>query len=277
MRTETSALTRSIPRALRGYVHSIVDYDLVLPSPGRHLATPGAHHTLVIPLHDSIEVAWLTRPQTRRTVRSSVTGLHSSAAVIHHPARQRGIQVGLTVSGLRALRARPNADLAHEFAELDDAWPALADLPERLHEIPTSAGRLDLVTQRLLQISRDTRPLPAPVDEALSVLAWGWPVSRVASHVGYSRRRLSTLVRSECGVGPKEFGRIARFHRARADAAAAARRGPVLWARVAAQHGFTDQSHLTREWSAMTGLSPAAWVWHEFPYLQYDPTGERAV
>ena len=45
---------------------------------------------------------------------------------------QRGIQLGLTTAGARALLGVPAAELAGELLELEDVGPDLADLPERL-------------------------------------------------------------------------------------------------------------------------------------------------
>ncbi|MCL8026288.1 helix-turn-helix domain-containing protein [Nocardioides sp. BSK12Z-3] len=45
------------------------------------------------------------------------------------------------------------------------------------------------------------------------------------------------------------------------DVAAAAHGGePVDWAGLAADRGFADQSHLVREFTGLTGRSPAAYM-----------------
>jgi AraC-like DNA-binding protein len=87
-------------------------------------------------------------------------------------------------------------------------------------------------------------------------------VAAVASEVGFSRRRLSTLVREECGLTPKAFHRVARFRRSRAVLG----RRPL--AEVAATCGYADQAHLAREWSELAGCSPTTWLREEFPFLQ---------
>ena len=49
-----------------------------------------------------------------------------------------------------------------------------------------------------------------------------------------------------------------------ADAAAA----PLDLARLAAECGFADQSHLDREFRAFAGTSPSGWIAEEFPNIQ---------
>ena len=93
-------------------------------------------------------------------------------------------------------------------------------------------------------------------------------MQEVADDVGYSRRHLSSVVRAECGVTPKEYQRIARFSASRARLADAAGSGRVSLASVAATSGYADQAHLTREWQALAGCTPTTWLRTEFPFLQ---------
>jgi AraC-like DNA-binding protein len=87
-------------------------------------------------------------------------------------------------------------------------------------------------------------------------------VEAVAEEVGYSRRRLSTLVKQETGLAPKEYQRVARFEASRAVLG----RKPL--AEVAAWCGYADQGHLAREWSELAGCPPSTWLREEFPFLQ---------
>ena len=88
------------------------------------------------------------------------------------------------------------------------------------------------------------------VGRALAGLTRGEAVAAVADEVGYSRRRLSTLVRQETGLGPKEYQRVARFEASRRHLG----RKPL--ADVAADCGYADQGHLARDWSDLAGCPP---------------------
>ena len=93
-------------------------------------------------------------------------------------------------------------------------------------------------------------------------------VGELAERVFLSRRRLSTVFAAELGVTPKEAARIMRFTHAVTRIGQAVRAGSLDLAAVAAECGYADQSHLTREFHAMAGTSPSGWVAEEFPNLQ---------
>ena len=68
---------------------------------------------------------------------------------------------------------------------------------------------------RALARNGEARPR-AEVGRALAGLTRGERVAEVADEVGYSRRRLGTLVQEETGLAPKEYQRVARFEASRA-------------------------------------------------------------
>jgi AraC-like DNA-binding protein len=256
-----------VPVALQRYVVGRLAYDVDFGAPGVHRGLPSTTLTLVLPLDEPLRVSWAGVPGSMHAGWASLSGLHPAPAAIHHDGSQRGIQLALTVEGARVLLGRPAADLAGALTDLDeaDAVPrALRELPARLHELPTWAARVALVDRTLAALAAragDPRPR-AEVAQALALLTAGAPVRAVADEVGYSRRRLGALVRAECGLAPKAFQRVARFE--------AARRllGRRPLAEVAAECGYSDQAHLSREWSALAGCTPRTWLREEFPFVQ---------
>jgi AraC-like DNA-binding protein len=77
----------------------------------------------------------------------------------------------------------------------------------------------------------------------------------VAAEVGLSERQFRRRSQAAAGYGPKTLQRVLRFHRfvRLLDAAPA----PPDLAALAAQAGYADQAHLTRECSALSGFTPA--------------------
>jgi transcriptional regulator GlxA family with amidase domain len=77
-------------------------------------------------------------------------------------------------------------------------------------------------------------------------------VERLAAETGWSRRRLWSRFRSQIGLTPKRAAQLIRFdhavHRLAAGHGAA---------RVAAESGYVDQSHLHRDVMAFAGVTPA--------------------
>jgi len=255
-----------VPPALRPYVASRIPYDVDFGAPGVHRGLPDTTITVVLPLDTPLSVSWGSGEE-RRTTWSSLSGLHTEPAAIHHDGHQAGIQLALTLAGARAVLGLPAAELAGALTDLDEAVPGLASVPERLHDLDQWSDRVALVDRTLADLLArhgDARPR-AEVGHALAALTRGARVEEVADEVGYSRRRLTELVRAECGVPPKAYQRIARF-RASRDRLVADPAAPL--ADVAADSGYSDHAHLTREWAALAGCTPTAWLREEFPFVQ---------
>ncbi|MFF9765105.1 helix-turn-helix domain-containing protein [Streptomyces sp. NPDC014636] len=78
-------------------------------------------------------------------------------------------------------------------------------------------------------------------------------VEHLAAEAGWSRKRLWSRFRDQMGLNPKRAAQLVRFDHA-AHRLAAGRSA----ARVAAELGYADQSHLHRDVMAFTGVTPAA-------------------
>ena len=78
-------------------------------------------------------------------------------------------------------------------------------------------------------------------------------VDQLAAEVGWSRQRLWTRFRGQIGLTPKRAAKLVRFdhaaHRLAAGHSAA---------RVAAESGYVDQSHLHRDVVTFAGVTPSA-------------------
>ena len=89
-------------------------------------------------------------------------------------------------------------------------------------------------------------------------------MDHVAREVMLSPRQLRTLMEREVGLSPKQVARGFRFSAVIGRLAA----GERNLAEVAAETGYADQSHLTREFRQMAGCSPTAWLAEERRNLQ---------
>lgn len=263
--------------ALRPYVASMVAYDIE-DAPGVHRGLPTTALTFVLPVEVPLEVGWAGREDTMRRTWSCVSGLHTAPAEIRHHGRQAGIQLALTPAGARALLGAPLGALAAEITELDAVTPSFAELPERLHDALTWPERLRLVEEQLLALlaADQTPQVRAEIGRALGRLTRGIGVAEVADEVGFSRRHLGTLFRAEIGVTPKEYHRLARFERGRDRLLRQHRAGVGSVAEVAAEVGYADQAHLSREWSTLAGCTPTTWLRTEFPFVQDDSPAATA-
>ena len=80
-------------------------------------------------------------------------------------------------------------------------------------------------------------------------------VAEVADELGVTGRHLQRVLLRDVGLPPKVYQRVIRLQRfvRRAEVG-------IALADAAAEAGYADQSHLTREVGRMTGLSPHALV-----------------
>jgi AraC-like DNA-binding protein len=260
-------------RALHGLVADCHGYRYSLVAAGTHRGLPSSAMTVVIAIDEPLDVGWHAQPATRGAFWGLASGLHTAPAEIFHEGRQFGIQLGLTAIGARTLLGMPMGALARELVALDDLLPARGGgWYDEIAAQPTWAGRFEALECWLLGLARahaGTR-----VAHIRPELVWAWsrmeasggraPVSAVASALGWSRRHLHEQFSREYGVAPKQAARIIRFQRSRALFVD----GGTPLAAVAAECGYADQSHLTREWRALSGYSPWQWMAAELPNLQ---------
>jgi len=192
-------------------------------------------------------------------------------ALITHDGRQSGIQLQVHPHAARALFGLPAGELAGTDGDADAVLGRLVErVRNRLGEVATWRQRFAVLDDELGALV--TRELTAGPPPAV-VNAWrllhrsrgAVPIGTLADTVGYSDRRLSTLFDAEIGLTPKTAARVIRFDHARRAIQAAA---PGTMGRVAAEHGYADQSHLVRDFVAFSGRSPTKWLAEEFGNVQ---------
>ena len=259
---------------LRGLVTDAVGYGQIGLEPGVHRGLPSPTLTLVVTLGDPLDVLAHPDPaQAPGRYDALVGGLHTSPALIAHPGRQAGLQLGLDPLGARRLLGAPAGELASLDCALAEVLGRAADeLVERVREAADWPQRFAAVDDVLSRAARVRPDPPAEVTEAwrLTLASGGrLRVAELARRVGWSERHLTARFRAETGLGPKEAARVVRFDGARrALAGRVARGAPPDLAALAAAAGYADQSHLTRDWRAFTGLSPLRWLDAEFGFVQ---------
>jgi AraC-like DNA-binding protein len=166
---------------------------------------------------------------------------------------------------LAAVRLRPGAGgpaLGIPLSELRDQRLDLADLrPDLARQLPgdlppgRALGRLIAMTAGLAAAG----PPDGLVSHAARLLATSRErTDELAWELGVSERQFRRRCLDAVGYGPKALHRILRFRRFVSSIDAA--RGPVDLALLAAQAGYADQAHLSRESVRLAGLPPAALV-----------------
>jgi AraC-like DNA-binding protein len=175
-----------------------------------------------------------------------------------------GVPPGGTVVGLRmrpgiggSVLGLPASELRDARAEAVDVWGrAGSDLAKRVGEGSDPEGRRALLASALTKRLADVERTDSLVLAASRRL--GFPGSRVtelADALGISDRQLRRRFHDAVGYGPKTLDRILRFQRfvARAPAVIS---GDEDLARIAADLGYADQAHLSRDSVRLSGLTP---------------------
>jgi AraC-like DNA-binding protein len=263
---------------LRPYVARMNGYHFAGFDPAIHMGLPSRNVTFVISFDDPLVIGRLPDGQPGlHTYDICIGGLHTTPVEIHHDGNQHGIHLDVTPAGARALFGMPAAELASSTVSLDLLWGRRAlELYERLLAAPTWPVRFAVAEHMLCQVVAE-RAAPPMISADLG-MAWERlagtdgriDVASLAAAAGWSRRHFTQRFSTEFGVGPKTMARVMRFERSRAlllDPRGERRR----LADVAARCGYADQAHMTRDWQALAGSSPTAWLAAEaFPILQ-DP------
>ncbi|SEM30736.1 AraC family transcriptional regulator [Streptacidiphilus jiangxiensis] len=266
---------RGVPAPpLRGLVGWYSGYRQRGVAPTRHRGLPSPYLTLILTLDEPLTVA--AHPDAHDAPGDYVTllgGLHTSPALIEVPGRQSGVQVALGPLGARALLGLPAGGLAGVDLHADDVLGADARrAQERLREATDWPGRFRVLDAWLLGRLRaaEVPPDPPPeVGEAWRLLLASRGLVRVAAladEVGWSERHLRSRFLAEIGLTPKAAARVVRFDVARRRLAT--RPDAPDLAGLAADHGYADQSHLDREFTALAGCAPSAWLAEEFRNIQ---------
>jgi AraC-like DNA-binding protein len=168
---------------------------------------------------------------------------------------------GTTVVGVRFRPTAGGPVLGVPLHELRDLRVGLADV------LPAAGGQLpaDLdpgrAAERTLGIAAaliaDADLDPAVTEVALALTDPRASTEDATADTGLSPRHLRRRFHDAVGYGPKTLQRILRFRRfvSRIDAG-----DPADLATLAAETGYADQAHLTRECTRLAGMPPAALV-----------------
>lgn len=156
--------------------------------------------------------------------------------------------------------AAPANEMLERKIPLEDLWGRGGRcLTERIADsgtLPTKFAAVEVAITARLAVAPPADRLVAAVVAHL-VHDPGASVSALAALLGVSERHLRRRCVAAIGYGPKMLGCILRFQRVW-HAAGAVGAGRVPLAHLAADLGYTDQAHLTREFSRFAGTSPAA-------------------
>lgn len=174
------------------------------------------------------------------------------------------VQLVLRPDAARAVLGVPVHELADRVVELEDVWGrsarALVErVAARCDDPQAAVGAIEHVVAERIRArppTRAARLARAAVEVRSST------VERLADEVGASERSLRQAFLDHVGVSPKRYARMARVLRVVAAA------GSASWARLAAEHGFYDQAHLSAEFRAFLQVTPSQYLARQLPFVR---------
>jgi AraC-like DNA-binding protein len=164
------------------------------------------------------------------------------------------LRPGLTLSMLGV----PADELLDQRVLLRDIWGVRArQLEERLTDAPSQAACFATLVTALAERGDRANPVDADVRAIIAGIARqpDQPVAERGLESRLSQRQLRRRFTAAVGYGPKTFARIMRFQALLARADRPSKR--LQLADLAAEAGYADQAHMTREVRRLAGTTPS--------------------
>ncbi len=176
--------------------------------------------------------------------------------VIDRAEQKRLCGVLFSPGGAYPFLGIPVSELGSELVDLSClGWGDRWALQEQLAQCRGPNGRLDLLEAAFLARAPVVQDWDRLVDEASDLLRNGWRVQSVAAEFGTTQQTLITRFRERTSLTPQTFSRIERFQRL-----IRTQSDPSSWADAAFAAGYSDQSHMVREFKCFTGITPTSYT-----------------
>ena len=263
------------PTAARGVLRpaaALEHFTLERVAPAASVAPYVEHHWVVawsLPPGHVHEQKVLPAPSVNMTFQPwgvRVSGVMRGQFSTELQGTERVLGVRFRPGGFRPFLGAPLTSITDRQLAIGDVFGADGDrLWAEVRDVAESdgdpAGMATRVDHFLAERAPETPPAEVDlVSRIVATIADEPSITRahhVADRFGLGDRTLQRLFAEWVGVGVKWVIQRYRIYEA-VDLAAAG--GPVTWSRVAADLGFTDQAHFTRAFTAMVGISPAAYA-----------------
>ncbi|MDQ0892786.1 helix-turn-helix domain-containing protein [Agromyces ramosus] len=225
-------------------------YEKILPLPFVHLIVNLSEpYRLVDP-----------RGQASVVEDAFVSGIQTEYLLIESPRLIRHVGVEFTPQGLRAFSTIAPSDATGRVQPASAALSGIAQLTRRLRRQPTPDAALASLEAFLHERRRPELQADTLVTEVLAAMA-DHPDERIgefAVRAGITHKTVIAHFRAACGITPKAFAEVLRFHRFVTGLPI----GEHLpgWADLAATSWYYDQPHVVRAFRRFSGYTPAEYV-----------------
>jgi len=180
--------------------------------------------------------------------------------VINEPTGETfAVGIVTTAVGCRAALGVEPAAIRGRVVDLAAAWPRAAAIRAELMAAVGADAMLDLLSGYLAAGLDLADPGLDRCVRAVSLLEQDptTPIAAIAAAVGVSHGHLDREFTRIVGLAPRRLARLRRVQRMLSGIDA---QGDVAWAGMAAELGWSDQSHLIRDVKRHTGVTPSAYL-----------------
>jgi len=235
-------------------------------------------------LRGTVRVVWIQRigaePYMQRHLPTGGVELHCAIGSLPRLVAQLtgpSVEVlapGTTVVGVRfrpggaaPMLGLPACELADRTVHLDEIWGrAAVALGELMSNARSPEMALSVLQAHLVRRTAAGTEADPVVSEAVRrLMPWrAGHVGSLSSELAISHSQLRRRCLATVGIGPKALHRTLRFQGflalVQAGESGAEPRTEYRLAALAAEAGYADQAHLTRECQRLTGLPPGAFL-----------------
>jgi AraC-like DNA-binding protein len=227
-------------------------------TPIHRLELPAAAAVIVLCCGEPVTVQAALRAGASTRLSAFSVGLQVQAQCVSQPGVNDCVEIRLPPLAAYALFGGALAEANREpVSLLDAASQPTSILLDQLRATSSWEHRLAAVDRFLARgFAESKRRIP-------SELTWAWEslershgqvaIGAIARAIGWSERHLANRFHAYFGVRPKATARRLRFSHA-FDMISSQPAGDLSM--IAAQTGFSDQSHMTREFQIFSGLTP---------------------
>jgi AraC-like DNA-binding protein len=175
------------------------------------------------------------------------------------------IFVHLNPLGLYHLLKRRTDDLSNQIIPLQELMPAhsVNILMEQLSEIEGFEGKIKVIDAFLIKGFENNRYKESDMDTAVYLInkyQGNIKIKDIQTYCQVSERTLERKFRAQLGFSPKEYARLVRFKKVMQFLLQYPK---TPWAQVASLFGYTDQSHLIKDFQYFTTVNPEKFMENE--------------
>ncbi|PJZ51319.1 helix-turn-helix domain-containing protein [Leptospira adleri] len=190
--------------------------------------------------------------------RGHIVGNHLSPFRISPEGKVGFFNVRMIPGAFSEFFKIPGKEIKSHFGDLQTPNNVeYSDFINRIRDADSFQGRVSLSNEyfrKLLNSKKETDPVVAEAVRRIVSSQGKIPISKLTQDLGVIKKTLERKFQEKIGYNPKEFARVVRFQNA-------------AWMKLENQNlselalnaGYYDQSHLTKEFVALSGYSPLIW------------------